>query len=66
MKVNIFIWRLGSNNLSTRNNLVKRGLDIPLVHCPLCDVDIESVDHLFFGISLLTICCIRWGCGGAF
>ena len=52
IKVNTFTWRLGLNKISTRDNLDKRGIDIHSLLCPVCDLEIESVGHLFFSCQM--------------
>ncbi|GJW99163.1 RNA-directed DNA polymerase, eukaryota [Tanacetum coccineum] len=48
-KVNIFMWRFKLDRLPHRLNLSSRGMDIPLIGCPLCNANMESSGHLFFG-----------------
>ena len=48
-KVNVFIWRLILDRLPNRLNLSLRGLDISSIACPLCNMGMESNDHVFFG-----------------
>ncbi|XP_071728983.1 uncharacterized protein [Rutidosis leptorrhynchoides] len=66
-KVEIFIWRLKKNRIPVRLDLDKRGVDLHSVRCPVCDDDLESVDH-----SILLCKCARdvwvriykwWGIG---
>ncbi|GJW42114.1 SUN domain-containing protein 5-like protein [Tanacetum coccineum] len=62
-KVNIFVWRLALDRLPTRLNLSLRGLDIPSIKCPMCNNEVESVDHVFFGYDLSSnVWCLvrRW------
>ncbi|GJY31196.1 RNA-directed DNA polymerase, eukaryota [Tanacetum coccineum] len=40
------------DNLATRLNLSRRGLDLPSIFCPMCNIAVESSDHLFFKCSL--------------
>ena len=47
-KVNIFIWKLRLNILPTRFMLSGRGLDIPSIMCPLCGIEAETIDHVFW------------------
>ena len=47
IKVNIMVWRLALDRLPTRLNLERRGIYIPSVTCPVCDSDVESIEHLF-------------------
>nr|GEV00450.1 reverse transcriptase domain, reverse transcriptase zinc-binding domain protein [Tanacetum cinerariifolium] len=51
-KVNIFLWRLHMDRIPTRLNLSKRGLDIPLIMCPICSNGVESNDHIFYSCKL--------------
>ncbi|XP_071734216.1 uncharacterized protein [Rutidosis leptorrhynchoides] len=44
-KVKIFIWRALKKKIPVRLELDKRGIDLHSVRCPLCDDDLESVDH---------------------
>lgn len=48
IKVNVFMWRLGLNKVPTTDNLDKRGIDVHFLLCPICELKVESVDHLFF------------------
>ncbi|GKC28667.1 RNA-directed DNA polymerase, eukaryota [Tanacetum coccineum] len=52
IKVNVFAWRLAVNKLPTRFNMSSRGLEIPSIVCPVCNVGAETVDHLFFSCSV--------------
>ena len=42
------------DKLPTRSNLSARGVDVPCVLCPVCDLEVESRNHLFFGCSLVS------------
>ncbi|GKD43572.1 RNA-directed DNA polymerase, eukaryota, reverse transcriptase zinc-binding domain protein, partial [Tanacetum coccineum] len=48
-KFNIFMWRFKLDRLTHRLNLSSRMMDIPSIGCPLCNANMESSDHLFFG-----------------
>ncbi|XP_021593063.1 uncharacterized protein LOC110600514 [Manihot esculenta] len=50
-KVQDFIWRLFRGVLPTRDNLTRRGVDVPL-GCLFCDAN-ESIDHLFFSCPMV-------------
>lgn len=51
-KVRIFLWRSGRNNIPVRNLL--RGKGVPTtIMCPICNVDVEHMAHLFLTVSLL-------------
>nr|GFB08120.1 hypothetical protein [Tanacetum cinerariifolium] len=51
-KVNIFIWRLHLDRLPHRLNLSKRGLEIDSILCPICNNNVESIDHVFFSCEV--------------
>nr|GEW56040.1 hypothetical protein [Tanacetum cinerariifolium] len=40
------------DKLPTRCNLAKRGVNLPCSLCPICQMDLESRDHLFFRCSM--------------
>ncbi|XP_071694541.1 uncharacterized protein [Rutidosis leptorrhynchoides] len=44
-KVEIFVWRSMRGRLPVRLELDKRGIDLHSVRCPVCDDNLESVDH---------------------
>lgn len=48
IKFNVLCCRLFFNNIPNRNNLVCIGLNIPSTHCLVCDLHVESINHLFF------------------
>ncbi|GJY37411.1 RNA-directed DNA polymerase, eukaryota [Tanacetum coccineum] len=48
IKVNVFAWSLASNKLPMRYYMSSRGLEIPSMVCPVCNVGVETYDHLFF------------------
>nr|GEY62656.1 RNA-directed DNA polymerase, eukaryota, reverse transcriptase zinc-binding domain protein [Tanacetum cinerariifolium] len=48
IKVNVFLWRLVLNKLPTRVNLDRKGIDVDSVLCPICCVDVETANHVFF------------------
>ncbi|XP_071729394.1 uncharacterized protein [Rutidosis leptorrhynchoides] len=45
-KLEIFVWRSLKGRLPVRLELDKRGIDLNSLRCPLCDNDLESVDHV--------------------
>ncbi|XP_071700006.1 uncharacterized protein [Rutidosis leptorrhynchoides] len=47
-KVEVFVWRAKKRRLSVLAELDKRGTDLHSVRCPICDADIETVDHSLF------------------
>ncbi|XP_071728725.1 uncharacterized protein [Rutidosis leptorrhynchoides] len=44
-KLEIFIWRSILKRLPVKTELDKRGIDLHTVRCPLCDDDMETVEH---------------------
>ncbi|XP_071728595.1 uncharacterized protein [Rutidosis leptorrhynchoides] len=44
-KVEVFVWRTKKKRLPVLMELDKRGIDLHSVRCPVCDGDVESVDH---------------------
>ncbi|XP_071694711.1 uncharacterized protein [Rutidosis leptorrhynchoides] len=45
-KIEIFAWRALKKRLPVRIEFDKSGIDLHSVRCPLCDDDLESVDHI--------------------
>ena len=39
--------RVANESLPTRVNLDRRGIDLHLVRCPVCDDDLETENHIF-------------------
>ncbi|KAL8124645.1 hypothetical protein AgCh_012338 [Apium graveolens] len=54
-KVKIFIWRFCRNNLPVRVRLQGKGIPVP-TSCPMCNVDIENLRHVFFECSFAMSC----------
>ncbi|GKC47745.1 RNA-directed DNA polymerase, eukaryota, partial [Tanacetum coccineum] len=52
IKVNILAWKVCLDKLPTRLNLSLRGIDIPSIICPNCDLAGESCSHLFYSCNL--------------
>ncbi|XP_071719324.1 uncharacterized protein [Rutidosis leptorrhynchoides] len=50
-KVGIFAWRARRKRLPVFFELDKRGIDLHSVLCPLCDDEIETVDHALFSCT---------------
>ncbi|GLT52165.1 hypothetical protein SLA2020_255190 [Shorea laevis] len=49
LKVTAFAWKLLQNRIPTKDNLMKRGMNGQgNDKCVLCDLEAESVEHLFF------------------
>nr|GEU96334.1 RNA-directed DNA polymerase, eukaryota, reverse transcriptase zinc-binding domain protein [Tanacetum cinerariifolium] len=53
IKVNIFAWRINLNNLLSRLNLSRRGLDLDTIFCPSCNSAVECSNHIFFGFPMV-------------
>ncbi|GJZ83465.1 RNA-directed DNA polymerase, eukaryota, reverse transcriptase zinc-binding domain protein [Tanacetum coccineum] len=52
IKVNIFIWRLMLNKLPYRVNLDRRGIDVGSILCPIFQLDVETINHIFFSCDM--------------
>nr|GEX09326.1 hypothetical protein [Tanacetum cinerariifolium] len=52
IKANVFIWRLTLNKLPSRLNLHSTGINVSSILCPICHVDVESVNHIFFNCDM--------------
>ncbi|XP_071728178.1 uncharacterized protein [Rutidosis leptorrhynchoides] len=46
-KIGLLIWRVKQNRIPVRVELDKRGVDLDSVICPVCDGDLETVEHIF-------------------
>ncbi|XP_071705251.1 uncharacterized protein [Rutidosis leptorrhynchoides] len=44
-KIEIFIWRALKKRLPTLVELDNRGIDLNSVRCPICDDDVETIEH---------------------
>ncbi|XP_071741928.1 uncharacterized protein [Rutidosis leptorrhynchoides] len=51
-KVELFVWRARKGRLPTLPELNKRGIDVNSVRCPICDEDIENLDHALLSCKL--------------
>ncbi|XP_076908456.1 uncharacterized protein LOC143565350 [Bidens hawaiensis] len=51
IKVNVLMWRIEMERISTRLALVRRNIRIHDTLCPLCDAVTESAGHLFIDCS---------------
>ncbi|XP_071712659.1 uncharacterized protein [Rutidosis leptorrhynchoides] len=47
-KIEVFIWRARRGRIPVRVELDKRGIDLHSLRCPVCDGDIETVEHILF------------------
>ncbi|XP_071719494.1 uncharacterized protein [Rutidosis leptorrhynchoides] len=44
-KLEIFVWRTVPKRIPTRVELDKKSIDLDSVRCPMCDEDLETVEH---------------------
>ncbi|GJY27220.1 RNA-directed DNA polymerase, eukaryota, reverse transcriptase zinc-binding domain protein [Tanacetum coccineum] len=51
-KINIFLWRFNLDRLPHRLNLSKHSLDIDSIICPVCNINVESAEHVFFSYEM--------------
>ena len=58
-KIRIFAWRVCKNGLPTMLNLHSRGLNI-FGFCPLCDEEMEFVQHALFLCSHAKLTWVNW------
>ncbi|XP_071708060.1 uncharacterized protein [Rutidosis leptorrhynchoides] len=52
-KVGVFVWRARRKRLSVLSELDKRGIDLHSVLCPLCNNEVETVEHALFSCPLV-------------
>ncbi|GJY25853.1 RNA-directed DNA polymerase, eukaryota [Tanacetum coccineum] len=52
IKLNIFAWKVSLNRLPTRLNLVRRGVLVSPISCPICIAGLEDLDHLLFRCNM--------------
>ncbi|GJT73535.1 RNA-directed DNA polymerase, eukaryota, reverse transcriptase zinc-binding domain protein [Tanacetum coccineum] len=52
IKVNVFLWRLNLNKLPSRVNLDRKGIEVSSLLCPTCQIDVETVNHIFFNCEM--------------
>ncbi|GJW98125.1 RNA-directed DNA polymerase, eukaryota, reverse transcriptase zinc-binding domain protein [Tanacetum coccineum] len=52
IKVNVFLWRLNLNKLLSRVNLDRKGIEVSSLLCPTCQIDVETVNHIFFNCEM--------------
>ncbi|GKC25331.1 RNA-directed DNA polymerase, eukaryota, reverse transcriptase zinc-binding domain protein [Tanacetum coccineum] len=64
IKVNVFLWRLSLNKLPSRVNLDRKCIDVGSVLCPICQDDVESVNHISFSFRDAKFLGIYWLDGG--
>ena len=49
LKCKIMVWRAMLNRMPTKVELCKRGVTLPSDLCNLCDLELETTNHLFTG-----------------
>ncbi|XP_022019238.1 uncharacterized protein LOC110919272 [Helianthus annuus] len=54
LKCKILAWRIGLDRIPTKMNLIKRGMALDSLDCPMCDAGQESTLHLFTGCIFST------------
>ncbi|XP_071693604.1 uncharacterized protein [Rutidosis leptorrhynchoides] len=62
-KVEIFAWRTNLKRLPVRVELDKQGIDLHSILCPLCETELETVDHaikLCVKVKQFWECFARW------
>ncbi|GKD46079.1 RNA-directed DNA polymerase, eukaryota [Tanacetum coccineum] len=47
IKINVFTWRARRDCLPTRANLIRRGVFMESVNCPICGLHEENAHHIF-------------------
>nr|GEY88882.1 putative RNA-directed DNA polymerase, eukaryota, reverse transcriptase zinc-binding domain protein [Tanacetum cinerariifolium] len=52
IKINVFLWRLNINRLPSSVNLDRKGIEVDSLLCPICRLDVETVNHLFFNCDM--------------
>nr|GEV03225.1 RNA-directed DNA polymerase, eukaryota [Tanacetum cinerariifolium] len=52
IKVNVFAWKVSIDRLSTHSNLSRRGVVVPSLSCPICNLIHEDTAHLVFSCGL--------------
>lgn len=54
-KMKIFLWRFCRNNIPVRNRLRHKGVSVTIL-CPMCNVDVEHLLHVFFDCTFAKCC----------
>ncbi|GKA16551.1 RNA-directed DNA polymerase, eukaryota [Tanacetum coccineum] len=55
IKINVFTWKARRGCLSTRANLIRRGVFMESVNCPICGLHEENAHHIFFQCDLAQV-----------
>lgn len=61
-RIQFFIWMYLHNSIATRERLVSRGLQMPML-CPLCNSYLETIVHLLRDCNVATNCWQNLGIG---
>ncbi|PWA96590.1 hypothetical protein CTI12_AA038580 [Artemisia annua] len=62
-KINIHIWRLATNRLPLLPKLLRLGINVTSVMCPLCNEVPESIEHIMVHcpkVNTIWMKCFRW------
>ncbi|GJX26894.1 RNA-directed DNA polymerase, eukaryota [Tanacetum coccineum] len=66
-KINVFAWKVYLDRLPSRENLIRRGIQVPSLSCPICNSAHEDLSHLLFSCSMATdvvrLVCRWWDLG---
>lgn len=54
-KLKIFVWRFCRNTIPVRRRLCAKGVNVPMI-CPMCNVDVEHLIHIFFDCRFTADC----------
>lgn len=54
-KMRVFLWRLCRNTVIVRNRLRGKGVQVTIL-CPMCNINVEHLLHLFFDCQYTTLC----------
>nr|GEW43964.1 RNA-directed DNA polymerase, eukaryota, reverse transcriptase zinc-binding domain protein [Tanacetum cinerariifolium] len=63
IKVNVLAWKVMTDSLPTRFNILRRGIPIDSILCVNCDMGVETSRHLFFSCCMakeVTNLIARW------
>nr|GEZ97291.1 RNA-directed DNA polymerase, eukaryota [Tanacetum cinerariifolium] len=52
IKINVFAWKVYLDRLPTRLNLIRRGVHVPSLSCPVCNDAYEDMSHFLFSCDL--------------
>nr|GEW88245.1 RNA-directed DNA polymerase, eukaryota [Tanacetum cinerariifolium] len=67
IKINVFAWRVFLDRLPTKVNLMRRGVHVDSVLCPICNSSNEDVSHILFNCPLAVdvsrLVCRWWDVG---